>query len=152
MAVSRITRSSSRLNDPSRLARRRPPCRGLPLRRRLSLGRRGLLRCRLVTPAHAVCLRPGVPLRNGVTDRPEEVVGPAVTDELEALLQIRRELFVVVERTKVLAESAVALEVEDRARVVYDCGDLRPAPDHARIRRQRVDLAVSHSSDALDLE
>src|SRR5437867_6363487 len=139
MAVSRITRSSSLRNDRSRLARGRPPCRRLPLRRRLSFGRRGLLRCRLVTPAHAVRLRPGVPLGNGVTDRPQEVVRPAVADELEALLQVRRELFVVVERTKVLPEPAVALEVEDRARVVYDGGDLWPAANDARIGRQRVD-------------
>src|SRR5438552_11622685 len=49
-------------------------------------------------------------------------------------------------------ETAIALEVEDRARVVHHGGDLRPAADHARVGRECVDLTVSHARDALDLE
>src|SRR5688572_31727238 len=83
---------------------------------------------------------------------PQEVIRPAIADELEALLQVRRELLVVVERTQVLAESAVALEIEDRPGVVDDRGDLRSAADDSRVAGQRVDLAISHAGDAFHLK
>src|SRR5258705_117055 len=106
----------------------------------------------LSAPADPVGFRPVVPLGNGMADGPEEVVDPAVANELEALLEIRRELLVVVERTKMLPEPAATLEVEDGASVVDNGGDLRPASNHARVTRKRIDLAVSHARDPLDIE
>src|SRR2546425_12550759 len=103
-------------------------------------------------PVLAVGLRPVVPVRHGVLHRPEEWVHAGVADELEALLQVRGELLVVIEGAQVLPEAAGALQLEQRVRVVDDRGDLRPAADDALVLRERVDLAVAHPRDALHLE
>src|SRR5258705_5279612 len=106
----------------------------------------------LSAPADPMGFRPVVPVGHRVAYGPEEVVRPAVGKELEAFLEISRELLVVVERSKVFPEPAAALEVEDGTRVVDDGGDLRPASYHARVTRKCVDLAVAHARDSLDIE
>jgi len=97
-------------------------------------------------------LRPLVPIRHRVAHRVEEVIRAAVTDELESLLEIGGERLVVGERGEVLLEALGALEGEQLLRVVDDGRDLGPAADEARVRGERVDLAVAHSGDALDIE
>jgi hypothetical protein len=82
----------------------------------------------------------------------EEVVCAAIADELEALLQIGGQILVVAERAEMTLEPAGALEVQERARVVHDGGDLRTAADPAFIPRDFIDLAVAHPGHAFDPE
>jgi len=82
----------------------------------------------------------------------QEVVCAAVADELEPLLEVGGERFVVGERVEVLLEALRAFEREQLARVVHHGRDLRPAADEARVGGEGVDLAVAHPRDALDLE
>ena len=97
-------------------------------------------------------LRPLVPFGHRLLHGPEEVVHARVADELEALLQIGRQLLVVIERTEVLFDPAAALEFEQRVRVVYHGSDLRPAADDALILRELVDLAVTEARHTFGLE
>ena len=93
-----------------------------------------------------------MPVRHRVAHGVEEVVRAAVADELEPLLEIGRQLLVLAKRTKMALEAARTLEVEQRARVVHDGGDLRAAPDHPFVLRDFVDLAVAHTCDTFDPE
>ncbi|OLC20067.1 MAG: hypothetical protein AUH33_04530 [Chloroflexi bacterium 13_1_40CM_68_21] len=80
------------------------------------------------------------------------MIRAAVAHELEAFLEIRGELLVVRERAEVPLEALGTLEIEKRPRVVHDRGDLGSAADDALVLNDRVDLAVAHSRDPLDLE
>ncbi|HEV8470612.1 MAG TPA: hypothetical protein VGR46_13480 [Candidatus Limnocylindria bacterium] len=80
------------------------------------------------------------------------MVRAAVAHELEAFLEISGELLVVRERAEVPLEALGTLEIEQRPCVVHDRGDLRSAADDALVLGDRVDLAVTHPRDSLDLE
>src|SRR5205814_9143919 len=97
-------------------------------------------------------LRPVAPLGHRLLHRPEEVIHAGVADELEALLQVRRELLVIVERAQVLFDPSVPLELEQRVGVMHDRRDLRSAADDALVLCELVDLAVTEACDALGLE
>ena len=95
---------------------------------------------------------PVAPIRHGMAHGVEEVIRAAVAHELEAFLEISRELLVVRERAEVPLEALGTLEIEQRPRVVHDRGDLGSAADDALVLRDRVDLAIAHPRDPLDLE
>src|SRR6266568_2581548 len=139
---------------------RRSPCRArrrarfgtdLALRSRRPTSRRA--RClRLGFPVHAMRPRPLVPVGYGMLHRPQEVVHAAVSDELETLLQVGRELLIVRERFEVFLEATPAFEREELVGVVDDRRDLRPAADHTLVLYERVDIAVRHARHTLDVE
>ena len=97
-------------------------------------------------------LGPGVPFGHGLSHDVEEVIDAAVADEFEATLEIGGDRLVVPERRQMALEPAGALEIEDRACVVDDRRDLRPAADHPLVVRDVVDLAVAHPRDPFHLE
>jgi hypothetical protein len=87
-----------------------------------------------------------------MTHRIEEVVGATVSDELEALLQVRGQLLVLRYRPQMRAKALFPFQVQDDARVVDHGRDLRSAADKPRVLCHTVDLAIAHARYALELE
>src|SRR6266566_7752016 len=103
-------------------------------------------------PVHAMRASPFAPLRNRMLHRPEKVIHATISDELEALLQVCREVLVIGKRFEMFLEPTGAFEREKLVRVMDHRGDLRPAAYDPLVLHEGVDIAIRHPCDALDVE
>src|SRR5262249_29476735 len=106
-----------------------------------SAARRGP-RLRRPSRSSAACCRPFLMIGHRLTDAPQEEVGAAVAEESELPLEIGSRGVVVAVRAEVTAKAAeLAVELEDRLRVVDGSLELSAVADHSRVGHQRVDVS-----------
>src|SRR5207247_3770884 len=103
-------------------------------------------------PGHAMGGGPFALVGNRVLHRPEKGMHAAVSDKLEPLLQVFREVLVFGKRLEMLLEPTGAFEREKLVRVMDHGGDLRPAAYDPLVFHEGVDVAIRPPRDALDVE